>query len=179
MYISTCIHNRILSPTLLWVWKFDLKLGSWTMIFKFTTFTWVLRNHAKSKVFQSHSRPVAFFGILRTRFKTFFLKLRFSVGRKMTFPKCDFPSGKRPNWRIFLKLRRRSRQDGRRRWWRRSRPNECGRRVDQAATISLRGPKIFTQRGAPAPNLRMDGWMGWMGRWLKRSFHFFRNIYYN
>ena len=32
MYISTCIHNKILSPILLWVWKIDLKLGCWPLI---------------------------------------------------------------------------------------------------------------------------------------------------
>ena len=159
-----------MSPTFLWVWKFDVKLGSGTFIFKFTTFTSFFKNHAKSKVFQNDGRPVAFFGILRTRFKTFFLKVRFSVGRKMTFPKCDSPLGKRPNWRIFFKLRRRSRPDGRRRWWRRSRPNECVRRVDQAATISLRGPKkdlqVSAQREFDGMG-GMDGMGGVGGRKVK------------
>ena len=102
---------------------------------------------------------MAFLASLEHDLRPFFLQLRFSVGRKMTFPQCDSPSGKCPNYRIFLKLRRRSRPDGRRRWWRRSRPNECGRRVDQAATISLRGPKedLHSERASAS----LMGWVGW------------------
>ena len=108
---------------------------------------------------------MAFLATLEHDLRPFFLQLRFSVCRKITFPQCDSPLVKCPNYRIFLKLRRRSRPDGRRRWWRRSRPNECGRRVDQAATISLRGPKedLHSER-ASASLMGLAGWTeGQMG----------------
>ena len=105
---------------------------------------------------------MAFLATLEHDLRPFFLQLRFSVCRKITFPQCDSPSVKCPNYRIFLKLRRRSRPDGRRRWWRRSRPNKCGRRVDQAATISLRGPKEDLHSERASASLRM-GWDGMDG----------------
>ena len=52
-----------MSPTFLWVSKFDVKLGSGGKIFKFTIFTWFFKNHAKSKVFQKHKRQRDFFGL--------------------------------------------------------------------------------------------------------------------
>ena len=112
---------------------------------------------------------MAFLASLEHDLRPFFLQLRFSVSRKMTFPQCDSPSGKCPNYRIFLKLRRRSRPDGRRRWWRRSRPNECGRRVDQAATISLRGPKedLHSERASAFPLVK--GVWGFKNTILQRA----------
>ena len=61
MYISTCILNKILSPTLLWVWKFDLKLGCWPLIFKITISTLFFKNRAKSKAFRNTDGHRPFF----------------------------------------------------------------------------------------------------------------------
>ena len=61
MYRSTYINVQNLSPTLLWVWKFDLKLGCWPLTFKITISTWFFQNHAKSKAFQKHRQPQPFF----------------------------------------------------------------------------------------------------------------------
>ena len=61
MHMYTYIYSQKLSPTFLWVSKFDVKLGSGGKIFKFTIFTWFFKNHAKSKVFQKYIRQRAFF----------------------------------------------------------------------------------------------------------------------
>ena len=61
MYMYTYIYSQKLSPTFLWVSKFDVKLGSGGKIFKITIFTWFFKNHAKSKVFQKHKRQQPFF----------------------------------------------------------------------------------------------------------------------
>ena len=79
-----------MSSTFLWVSQLDIKLGSWDLIFKITMGKCVFENHAKSKVFQNHCRPVAFLASLKPDLRPFFLQLRFSVGRKITFPKCVF-----------------------------------------------------------------------------------------
>ena len=63
MYMYTYIFSQKLSPTFLWVSKFDVKLGSGDMIFKITIFTWFFKNQCKSKVFQTHERKQAFFGL--------------------------------------------------------------------------------------------------------------------
>ena len=63
MYMYTYINSQKLSPTFLWVSKFDVKLGSGGKIFKITIFTGFFLNHAKSRVFQKHTTTVDFFSI--------------------------------------------------------------------------------------------------------------------
>ena len=60
MYIPIYNHVQSLSPTLLWVRKFDVKLESLIFIFKTLRGNVFLKNHAKSKVFQINKRPQAF-----------------------------------------------------------------------------------------------------------------------
>ena len=61
MYISLLIYNiQKLSPTLLWVSKFDPKLGSLDLIFKTIVGNVFLKNHAESKFFKSTENHKSF-----------------------------------------------------------------------------------------------------------------------
>ena len=53
MYISSYIHVQKLLPRFLWVSKFDVKLGSFDLIFKILVGSVVFNFHTESKVFQT------------------------------------------------------------------------------------------------------------------------------
>ena len=75
MYISTYICNKILSLPFSWVSKFDLKLESWNFI---------LKNDAKSKVFQNSNGQRTFLDFF------FQFEQNFDIFRKFVFKSISF-----------------------------------------------------------------------------------------
>ena len=128
------------------------------MTLKFTNFKWVLKNHAKSKVFQNHSRPVANLSKI-----LIFSEISF---KGISFVKLTPPPLFEHNFEIFTNF-----------VFKGFLLNFCERSVDQAGTISLRGPKKIYRRARSA-SLRMgwDGMDGWDGI-SKVSFNFLYTLW--
>ena len=122
MYISTCIHNKILSPTL---W-FENLILSWGVDLWFS----------------------------KSRFQHDFFKIVLKV---RLFKNTD---GHRPFFENLMKIWKFQKFDSPLGKGRRSRPNQYLRSVDQAHTISLRGPKwdLHSERR----RRQFDGMDGWM-----------------
>ena len=150
MYMYIYIYSQKLSPTFLWVSKFDVKLGSGGMIFKITIFTWFFKNHTKSKVFQKHLRQRAFFSKFDVKLGSWGMIFKITI-----FTWLFKNHAKSMGFQLVI--------------W--SHFNYYGRSFDQAPTLSLRGPAQFTHEARSAEftdGIDGMGWMGLMG-WDRRN----------